>query len=78
MAEAELLGPKEIEVSNLARRMGVDRFVQTDRFTPIKALMDAWAKGAVNSDSLTRETTWIDVRQQIEDMMGAIWGIILK
>ena len=69
MAEAELLEPKEIEVSNLARRMGVDRFVQTDRFAPIKALMDAWAKNAVNSDSLTRETTWIDVRQQIEDMM---------
>ena len=69
MAEAELLGPKEVEVSNLARRMGVDRFVQTDRFSPIKGLMDAWAKSAMDADSLTRETTWIDVRQQIEDIM---------
>lgn len=69
MAEANLLEPKEIEVSNLARRMGVDRFVTTDRFAPIKGLMEAWAKNAQDSDSLTRETTWLDVRREIEDIM---------
>tara|TARA_B100001287_G_scaffold259806_1_gene247330 strand:- start:11115 stop:12554 length:1440 start_codon:yes stop_codon:yes gene_type:complete len=69
MAEASLLEPKELEVSNLARRMGVDRFVQTDRFGPIKALMNAWADSTEDMDALTRESTWLDVKRQIEDIM---------
>ena len=72
MASVDLLEEKQIEISQLAQRMGVERYINTQRFAQIGTMMDAWAETSQNENSLSRESTWLDVKGEIENMMADI------
>ncbi len=69
MAQGDLLVEKQIEISQLAQRMGVERYIKSNRFAPITEMMEKWAETSENENSLTRESIWLDVRGEIENIM---------
>ncbi len=70
MASGDLLEEKQIEISQLAKRMGVERYINTQRFAEIKNMMQVWAETSQNENSLSRESTWLDVKSEIEGIIA--------
>ncbi len=67
-----LIGQKEAEVENLARRYGVERYIGTERMDDVQNIIDAWAVGTENSNALTRESSWLDAKSKIESVLTDI------
>jgi hypothetical protein len=72
MGAKTLIDEKKAEVSNLASRYGVDRYIGTREFEMVDALVANWATGVEQNDPLTRETKWLDTKVEIEDIMADI------
>lgn len=70
MASGDLLEEKQIEISQLAQRMGVERYINTQRFAEINNMMQVWADTSQNENSLSRESTWLDVKSEIENIIA--------
>lgn len=69
MTSGDLLDQKQREVSQMARRMGVDRYAGTERFADITRIMDSWSDQASLLDNLSAESSWLDAKGEIENIM---------
>ena len=63
------IGNKQKEVDNIAARLGVERYIGTERMAPVEAIVGEWAVQAENQDLMTQESLWLDAKDEIERIM---------
>jgi hypothetical protein len=61
---------KDKEIRELATKYGVERYLGTEKLAIIDALVKTWADGAEDDDPLSRSTTWLESKSEIEDIMA--------
>ena len=66
MANEAVIDQKMAEVSNIAVKLGVERYLGTDRMNPIEAIVAEWAVQTEDADILGKESLWLDAKREIE------------
>jgi len=69
MANEAVIEQKMAEVSNIAVKLGVDRYLGTDRMNQVEAIVAEWAVQTEDSDILASESLWLDAKREIENIL---------
>ncbi len=70
MANEAVIDQKMAEVSNIAVKLGVERYLGTDRMNPIEAIVAEWAVQTEDADILGKESLWLDAKREIEHILS--------
>ena len=72
MADASQLQEKRGEVRNLAKKYGVTEYMGTDKLAVVEAMTAMWAEDSKSLDPLAANSSWLDIRGEIEDVMSSL------
>lgn len=72
MADSSLLNEKKGEIRNLAKKYGVTEYMGTDKLAVVDAMTTMWAEDSKKLDPLTANSSWLDIRSEIEDVMSSL------
>jgi len=70
MASNTVIEKRMSEVSNIAARLGVDRYIGTDRMTTVEAIVAEWAIQSEGADLMGQESLWLDAKLEIETILS--------
>ena len=70
MAPDAVIEKKMTEVNEIAARLGVDRYIGTDRMSPIEAIVAEWAVQSEGTDFMAQESLWLDAKSEIESVLA--------
>ena len=58
------------EVNEIAARLGVERYLGSERMTPVEAVVAEWAVQAEGLDFMGQESLWLDAKGEIERILS--------
>jgi antitoxin component of RelBE/YafQ-DinJ toxin-antitoxin module len=70
MGSASVIESKMSEVNELAARLGVERYIGSERMNPIEAVVAEWAVQAEGLDFMGQESLWLDAKNEIETVLS--------
>ena len=72
MADSSLLQEKKGEIRNLAKKYGVTEYMGTDKLAVVDVMTTMWAEDSKKLDPLAANSSWLDIRSEIEDVMSSL------
>ncbi len=70
MTSEAAIEKKMSEVSDIAARLGVDRYLGTERMSTVEAIVAEWAVVAQGADLMGQESLWLDAKSEIENVLS--------
>ena len=70
MTNEAVIEQKMAEVSNIAVKLGVERYLGTDRMNQVEAIVAEWAVQTEDADLLGKESMWLDAKREIEHILS--------
>ena len=70
MTSESAIENKMAQVNEIAARLGVDRYIGSERMNPVEAIVAEWAVQSEELDFMGQESLWLDAKNEIESILA--------